>query len=136
MAKVATPNSVPPSSHRLPLKDGTMAKRKTPSELRGEQLKRASAVDLTDQSPPPLAGSTNSSGLSAAIDMGKALIGLAAPEPRVNNGLAADSSEICGDLTSTMKGNFFSECHVPGQKAPLDLTLKTNMRIVSSSLNW
>ncbi|XP_057431794.1 uncharacterized protein LOC130724549 isoform X2 [Lotus japonicus] len=224
----------------------SMVKRKTPLELRGEQLKRASLKDLTNESTPPLASSTNategrrgfkkqgsfetprytdtqldevfaakksrfrvasgkenakenpclgktsnlknllgfstldakrqqgatcevrkvgllqacqtnencsqgkflsvaeissvadrSSGLAASIDMGKALRGLAALEPRVDNGLADDSSERRGDLKSTVKGSFFSECHVPGQKAPLDLTLKTNMRIVSSSsVNW
>ncbi|XP_061372133.1 uncharacterized protein LOC133314644 [Gastrolobium bilobum] len=77
------------------------------------------------------------SGLEAAIDMGKALRGLAAPEPCVDKGLAADSSDKCGDLSSTFTGNLFSECNIPGQKAPLDLTLKTSMRVsTSSSVNW
>ncbi|XP_019456446.1 PREDICTED: protein downstream neighbor of Son-like isoform X2 [Lupinus angustifolius] len=273
MAKVATPNSVHHSSGRIGLgppkggsgSGGSMVnlKRKTPSELRGEQLKRASAVghtesvvDHTDESPPPLDGfSSNkttkvdngfkkpglsrtsrytdtrvdelfpakksrfktvsgkenakeneflektsilknlsvfansettrqqgisrlknsvastevsidgvlqacqttekcsqgkflsvselssaadrSSGLAAPVDMGKTLRGLFALDPNVGNGLAAESSEKRGDLTSAFTGIFFSECHVPGQKAPLDLTLKTSMRVVcSSSVNW
>ncbi|QHN84632.1 uncharacterized protein DS421_16g530330 [Arachis hypogaea] len=77
-----------------------------------------------------------SSGSAAAIDMGKALKGLAAFEPQASSGLAADSSEKC-DLSSNFTGNFMSECQVPGQKAPLDLTLKTSIRVVSSSsVNW
>ncbi|XP_020960130.1 protein downstream neighbor of Son-like isoform X2 [Arachis ipaensis] len=68
--------------------------------------------------------------------MGKALKGLAAFEPQASSGLAADSSEKC-DLSSNFTGNFMSECQVPGQKAPLDLTLKTSIRVVSSSsVNW
>ncbi|XP_061374534.1 uncharacterized protein LOC133316767, partial [Gastrolobium bilobum] len=249
MAKVAEPSSLPPRIG--------VVKRKTPSELRGEQLKRASVMHFTDESPSPLRDSTStdnsemdnvpkrpglsknpryintrlrevfpakksrfrilsgkenakeipsmektsnsenlmvfsnlaaqrqrgiscldlegcaasnevskddvlqacqtiakcsqgnflsvaelssaahkSSGLSA-IDMGKALRGMAALEPRIDNGLAADSSERCGNLPPTFGGNFVSECHLPGQKAPLDLTLKTSMRIISSSsVNW
>ncbi|XP_054804413.1 uncharacterized protein LOC129307463 isoform X2 [Prosopis cineraria] len=76
-----------------------------------------------------------SSGL-AAIDMGNALRGLAAPELNVGCGLAANSSKRLGDSASTTVGNFINECHVPGHKAPLDLTLKTSMRVVSSSVNW
>ncbi|CAK8562078.1 unnamed protein product [Lathyrus sativus] len=53
MAKVATPSVMPPSSHGIssvPLKGASVAKRKTPSELRGEQLKREIFVDYTDES--------------------------------------------------------------------------------------
>ncbi|KAI9122037.1 hypothetical protein K1719_006726 [Acacia pycnantha] len=75
-----------------------------------------------------------SSGL-AAIDMGNALRGLAAPEQNVSGGLAADSSKRLGDNASNTVGSFINECHVPGHKAPLDLTLKTSMRVVSSSMN-
>ncbi|RYR55525.1 hypothetical protein Ahy_A06g030724 isoform A [Arachis hypogaea] len=91
MAKVATASSVPPSSlgiGSVPLKAGSMAKRKTPSELRleivgyclveltaksyhlaamtaarGEQLKRASVVDHTDESSQPSANLTNTAGV-------------------------------------------------------------------------
>ncbi|KAF7804199.1 protein downstream neighbor of Son-like [Senna tora] len=73
---------------------------------------------------------------SAAIDMGKALRGLVAPEPHVSHGLSANSFERHGDATSIISGNFVTECHVPGHNAPLDLTLKTSMRVVSSSMNW
>ncbi|OIW11398.1 hypothetical protein TanjilG_10716 [Lupinus angustifolius] len=77
------------------------------------------------------------SGLTAPVDMGKTLRGLFALDSNVDNGLAAESSEKCGDLSSAFTGNFFSECHVPSQQAPLDLTLKTSMRVVcSSSVNW
>ncbi|KAI4348844.1 hypothetical protein L6164_009514 [Bauhinia variegata] len=254
MAKVVAPSSLPSSAHGIgavPLNSGKMVKRKTPSELRGEQLKRANPVDLTDESPSRITGSINevdnefkrpglsrnpryndtrmnevfpakksrfrvlsgkastkenlsvektsngknlsvfpnlafkrqqgpsclensvvsseaskdavlqacqtiekciqgkflsvtelssaadrSSGL-AAIDMDKALRGLAAVERPVNSGLASDSSESCGNSKATIPGNFVSECHLLGQKPPLDLTLKTSMRLVSSSsVNW
>ncbi|XP_004494284.1 uncharacterized protein [Cicer arietinum] len=255
MAKVATPSAMPPSSHGVSsghLKGVSVAKRKTPSELRGEQLKRESVVDLTDEShssdgsinateadnrlkKPGLfraprrtdtrldevfaakkprfrivsgkenvkeissseqtnnlkvpsvfsisaakrqqgssclekcaasgevtkdgalqAGETNDkcsqgkflsvadlsstvdrSAGAAAIDMGKALKGLASLKPRVDSGLATDSSERLRDSAPAIAVNSFSECHIPGKKAPLDLTLKTSMRIVSpASVNW
>ncbi|XP_059463104.1 uncharacterized protein LOC132191966 isoform X2 [Corylus avellana] len=252
MAKVAAPGSLTSTLQNGggALKVGTAVKRKTPSELRGEQLKQANVVELVDESPAPLLGSTNdgnvadnglrkpelsrnhryidtrmdevfpvkksrfrmvsgkenakennsieqtgglknitllsnlaakrrnqlscpensvasaedakdgvaqafqtigkcsqstfrsvselsssgdrSSGL-AVIDMDKALKGLAACEPHAISGLPADSSERLGDPTSTYSGNFCSECHVPGRKAPLDFTLKTYVRVVSSS---
>lgn len=251
MAKVATPSAMPPSSHRI--RNGvSIGKRKTPSELRGEQLKRESVVDLTDEcsqssgsanvsevdnrfKKPGLfrapryndtrldevfatkkprfkipsgkenvkenpsmeqtsnlknasifstsvvkrqqgvsrleksatsgevtkdgvlqAGETNEkcsegkflsvADLSSAvdrssgavnIDMGKALRGLASLGPRGDNGLATDSSDGRGDSAPTIAVNSSSECHIPGKKAPLDLTLKTSMRIVSpASANW
>ncbi|KAK2364531.1 downstream neighbor of Son [Trifolium repens] len=255
MAKVATPNAMPPNSHGIssvPLKGVSIGKRKTPSELRGEQLRRESVVDLTDQSSqstgsinatevdnrfkkpglfrapryndtrldevfaakkprfriatgkenvkenPSVEQTSNlknasifsnstvkrqqgvscleksaasgevtedsvlkasetkkkydegkflsvadlssavdrSSGVGA-IDMGKALKGLASLGPCADNGLAADSPESGADPAPTIAGNSFSECHIPGKKAPLDLTLKTSMRIVSSApANW
>ncbi|RVW11959.1 hypothetical protein CK203_091839 [Vitis vinifera] len=73
----------------------------------------------------------------AVVDMDKALKGLVACEPRAFSGLAADSSEKFGNFTSISSGHFCSEFHIPGQKAPLDFTLKTNMqRVSSSSVNW
>ncbi|KAL3029804.1 hypothetical protein AAZX31_03G185100 [Glycine max] len=254
MAKVAKPSSVPSSSHQLgsgPLKTGSMARKKTPSELRGELLKRASVVDFTDESQPPLADPTKTTEVdngfkksklwkpprytdtrvdevfaakksrfkiasgkenakenpslgqtsnlknlsvfstfeakghqgntclensvtssevskasvlqscqtfekwsqgkfrsvaelssavdtscgTATIDLGKALRGLAALEPSNPNDTAADLSE--GQDLTAVKGNFLSEFHLPGKKVLLDLTLKTSMRIVSSSsVNW
>lgn len=63
----------------------------------------------------------------------KALKGMAAHESSVTTGLPAYSFERCRDLTSTGSGNF---C-LPGAKVPLDFTLKTSMRVVSSSpVNW
>ncbi|XP_065622768.1 uncharacterized protein LOC111991103 [Quercus suber] len=76
--------------------------------------------------------SDKSSGL-ATIDMDKALKGLAALDPPAISGSHFDSSERPGDPTSTYSGNFCSECHLPGRKAPLDFTLKTCVRMVSSS---
>ncbi|CAI8614973.1 unnamed protein product [Vicia faba] len=255
MAKVATPSAMPPSSHGIssvPLKGVSVAKRKTPSELRGEQLKREIFVDYTDESltsagsskavevenifkkpglfkapryndtrlddvfsakkprfrnasgkenvkeNPSLEQTSNQTNASvfstsafkrrqgisrfeksaasgevtkdavqqaeetnekcsqakflsvadlssdvdrssggAAIDMGKALKGLASLEPHDDNGVATNSSQRHGDAAPTIAGNSFSKCHIPGKKAPLDLTLKTSMRIVSSaSVDW
>lgn len=76
--------------------------------------------------------SDKSSGL-ATIDMDKALKGLAALDPPAISGSHFDSSERPGDPTSTYSDNFCLECHLPGRKAPLDFTLKTCVRMVSSS---
>ncbi|KAF5473425.1 hypothetical protein F2P56_010037 [Juglans regia] len=251
MAKVAAPGSLTSSSLQIgggALKVGAAVKRKTPSELRGEQLKQVNATELVDESPAPLLGTSNdtnevdhglrkpeqsrnlryidtrmdevfpvkksrfrmlsgkenakennsiepisslknisllsnlaakrrhqiscpessvasaedaedgvaqafqtigkcsqstfrsvselssggdrSSGL-ARVDMDKALKGLAVPDPPAISGLPHDSSKRHGDPT-TYSGNFCSECHIPGAKAPLDFTLKTHMRLVSS----
>ncbi|BAT86391.1 hypothetical protein LR48_Vigan03g293000 [Vigna angularis] len=67
---------------------------------------------------------------SGAIDLGKALRGLAAPEEHYANDKTADLAD-----GHPVLGNFLSECNLIGQKVPLDLTLKTSMRIVSSSVN-
>ncbi|XP_039070236.1 protein downstream neighbor of Son-like [Hibiscus syriacus] len=76
-------------------------------------------------------GGQNLSGL-ATVDMDKALKGLAVCESIPTRPL--ESSENFGDLSS---GNFCTEFHVTGQKIPLDFTLKTYMRLVSSSsVNW
>ncbi|WVZ08928.1 hypothetical protein V8G54_022274 [Vigna mungo] len=67
MAKVAKPSSYQIGS--VPLKSGPMVKKKTPSELRGELLKRASFLDNNAESPPPLADpakTTVSNGLKRA----------------------------------------------------------------------
>ncbi|XVF07479.1 hypothetical protein REPUB_Repub06bG0142700 [Reevesia pubescens] len=76
-------------------------------------------------------GGQKLSGL-ATVDMDKALKGLAASEAIPN--IPPESSERFDDLST---GNFCSEFHVTGQKIPLDFTLKTYMRLVSSSsVNW
>ncbi|RYR49412.1 hypothetical protein Ahy_A07g035899 [Arachis hypogaea] len=72
-----------------------------------------------------------SSGLTA-VDVGKALRGLAAPKPCARTGLAADSTERCGDMISSFAANSISEYHILGQKAPLDLTLKTGQNVRGS----
>ncbi|XP_065857624.1 uncharacterized protein [Euphorbia lathyris] len=256
MAKVAThpaPGSLTSSSLQIGLAArnvvGTMVKRKTPSELRGEQLKRTNVVEIIDESPAPLCGLINntsdngpkkpdlprnpryietrmdelypakksrlrvlslkdktkenilaehnnskknisvlsnlvtkrriscseysaalsevsekskaeahqtiercsesifrsvselssnverSSGL-AVVDMDKALKGLVAHEIPANSGLAAETSSECGDHT-LRSATFLCECVLPGQKAPLDFTLKTRMLVASScTVNW
>lgn len=79
-------------------------------------------------------GSERSFGL-ATVDMDKALKGLVACEPAPD--LPSSSSERLDDPSSTYSSNFQSEFHIPGQKVPLDFTLKTYMRVVSSSsVNW
>ncbi|XP_015900390.1 uncharacterized protein LOC107433608 [Ziziphus jujuba] len=248
MAKVAPPSYLPTTSLQIggarKVHTSTMVKRKTPSELREEQLKRKNTVEIIDESPAPMSGSiseTNSgpkkpelsrnpkyidmrmdgvypakksrfgklsgkgnvkesvsmeqqnslknltvlsnlaakkrdqlsckensaevakddrleacqatencsqstfrsvtelsmgdSRLSgfAAVNMDKALKGLAARKSSVMTGLPANSSERDVDHTLTKLGSF---C-LPGQKAPLDFTLKTHMRVVSSSpVTW
>ncbi|KAG8504016.1 hypothetical protein CXB51_002316 [Gossypium anomalum] len=76
-------------------------------------------------------GGQKLSGL-ATVDMDKALKGLAACEAIPN--IPPESSERFDDILS---GNFCSDFHVTGQKIPLDFTLKTYARLVSSSpVNW
>ncbi|XP_021776028.1 protein downstream neighbor of son homolog isoform X2 [Chenopodium quinoa] len=66
------------------------------------------------------------------VDVDKALKGLAAHE---TSGSCSPSSSAgkSGDVKSTSLGNYCSEIQIPGVKVPLDFTLKTTMRIVSSS---
>ncbi|XP_052118977.1 uncharacterized protein LOC127748461 [Arachis duranensis] len=78
-----------------------------------------------------LSAADKSSGLTA-VDVGKALRGLAAPKPCARTGLAADSTERYGDMISSFAANSISEYHIPGQKAPLDLTLKTGQNVRGS----
>ncbi|PRQ44272.1 hypothetical protein RchiOBHm_Chr3g0477411 [Rosa chinensis] len=242
MAKVARPGSLPPAALKVgggAMKAGPV-KRKTPSELREEQLKRMNAAEIMDESPAHLLGSANEAdnglnkpelsripryhdirmdevypakksrsrmlfgkenvkesismeppislkSLSAcsslaskrkhqqmgpeiaaestekgvakagqanenssqstfrsvteissagdrssgfgSVDVGKAMKGMAALESSIATGLPANSSERNVDPSSTGFGNF---C-LPGGKVPLDFTLKTSMRVVSSS---
>ncbi|CAN1772581.1 hypothetical protein LINPERHAP1_LOCUS12246 [Linum perenne] len=65
MAKVAQPGSLPPNSHQIgaaPLNVGPMAKRKTPSELRGEQLRRPSLAELLGKSQASMLDAANNAG--------------------------------------------------------------------------
>ncbi|KAF8101899.1 hypothetical protein N665_0201s0206 [Sinapis alba] len=67
------------------------------------------------------------------IDMTKALKGLATCAP-----LPVHPDDIIGKSeTASLSGNFVSEFNIPGQEIPLDLSMKTYVRLVSSSpLNW
>lgn len=73
-------------------------------------------------------GGGNLSGLYT-VDMDKAFQGLV-QEPPIISASSAESFERTNDSTS---GKFNSEFHIPGLKIPLDVTLKTTMRVVSSS---
>ncbi|KAJ0245745.1 hypothetical protein HA466_0181680 [Hirschfeldia incana] len=67
------------------------------------------------------------------IDMSKALKGLATCVPLpVYPGDVDEKSD-----SASLRGNFVPEFHVPGREIPLDLSMKTYVRLVSSSpLNW
>ncbi|KAL3379304.1 hypothetical protein AABB24_000155 [Solanum stoloniferum] len=78
-------------------------------------------------------GSVDVHGLST-VDMDKALRGLATHEHLGAAAKIAESSETDGGIRSK---NFCSEFHVPCKMTPLDLTMKSNIRVVSSSsINW
>ncbi|XP_009116150.1 protein downstream neighbor of Son isoform X2 [Brassica rapa] len=67
------------------------------------------------------------------IDMTKALKGLATcAQLSVHPDDISEKSD-----TASLSGNFVSEFHIPGGEIPLDLSMKTYVRLVSSSpLNW
>ncbi|XP_006348420.1 protein downstream neighbor of son homolog [Solanum tuberosum] len=68
------------------------------------------------------------------VDMDKALRGLATHEHLGAAAKIAESSETDGGIRSK---HFCSEFHVPCKMTPLDLAMKTNIRVVSSSsINW
>ncbi|XP_047977157.1 protein downstream neighbor of Son [Salvia hispanica] len=70
---------------------------------------------------------------SSSVDMGKALKGLVSCEPHASSAPLAQSMHRSGNIAQQR----LSEIHIPGQKSPLDLTLKTSMRVLSaSSVNW
>ncbi|CAN4113912.1 unnamed protein product [Withania somnifera] len=78
-------------------------------------------------------GSIDVHGLSA-VDMDKALRGLATHEHLGAAAKIAESSENDGGIRSKV---FCAELQVPCKMTPLDLTMKTNIRVVSSSsINW
>ncbi|TYI32645.1 hypothetical protein ES332_A04G078600v1 [Gossypium tomentosum] len=171
MAKVAAHGALTSASLQIggdALKVGPTVKRKTPSELRGEQLKRTNVAELVSKSLAPSemdnglkktvpkddmlsarptlekcshgtflsvtelsSGGQKLSGL-ATVDMDKALKGLAVCEAFPTR--PPESSQKIDDLST---GSFCSEFHVTGLKVPVDFTLKTYMRLVSSSsVNW
>ncbi|KAL0410210.1 UNVERIFIED_CONTAM: hypothetical protein Slati_3610700 [Sesamum latifolium] len=70
---------------------------------------------------------------SSSVDMGKALKGLVSCEPPVASAPPAESDDKTGNIVPQ---TFCPEIHIPGHKIPLDLTLKTNIRFLSSSVNW
>ncbi|KAL6507801.1 hypothetical protein OROGR_023996 [Orobanche gracilis] len=75
-------------------------------------------------------GGEKSNGVSS-VDMDKALKGLISCESR------AASAPRPGKTGNIMLPTFCSEIRIPGHKIPLDLTLKTYMRLLSSSsVNW
>ncbi|XP_077242997.1 downstream neighbor of Son [Tasmannia lanceolata] len=69
----------------------------------------------------------------AIFDMNTALKGLVARDAC----LPCDFSGKSGGLPSLSLGSFCSEVNIPGYKTPLDFTLKTSMRLISSSsVSW
>ncbi|CAA2995311.1 Hypothetical predicted protein [Olea europaea subsp. europaea] len=78
-------------------------------------------------------GGENLNGLTL-VDMDKALKGLVSCESLTASVPLNESTDITGGI---MPQNSSSEFHVAGQKTPLDLTLKTTIRVLSSSsVNW
>ncbi|KAK1429302.1 hypothetical protein QVD17_11508 [Tagetes erecta] len=77
-------------------------------------------------------GGEKSSGFS--VDMDEAFKGLASrPPPNVST----SPTESFDGKTNSTSTNFCSEFNLSGHKIPLDFTLKTSMRVVtSSSINW
>ncbi|GFP94930.1 hypothetical protein PHJA_001637400 [Phtheirospermum japonicum] len=72
--------------------------------------------------------------VSSSVDMGKALKGLVSCESR---GTSAPHSESINRPGHVVPHSFCSGIHIPGHRIPLDLTLKTCMRLLSSSsVNW
>ncbi|XP_042053497.1 protein downstream neighbor of Son-like [Salvia splendens] len=70
---------------------------------------------------------------SSSVDMGKALKGLVSCKPHGSSAPLAQPMHRSGNIAQQR----LSEIHIPGQKSPLDLTLKTSMRVLSaSSVNW
>ncbi|XP_047961431.1 uncharacterized protein LOC125206186 [Salvia hispanica] len=70
---------------------------------------------------------------STLVDMGRALKGLVSCEPHAASAPLAQPMHRSGNIVQQR----LSEIHIPGQKSPLDLTLKTSMRVLSSSsVNW
>lgn len=74
---------------------------------------------------------------SPKVDMEKALKGLAALHKSSTHSSFIDASSKNYDLPSTSARKVFPEFHMSGQKAPLDFTLKTTLRLISSSsVKW
>ncbi|KAK9715928.1 hypothetical protein RND81_06G199300 [Saponaria officinalis] len=67
-----------------------------------------------------------------SVDVDKAFKGLAAREASGSCSPPSSAGKL-GDVKSTSLGNFCSEILIPGRNIPLDFTLKTAIRIVSSS---
>ncbi|KAF9595430.1 hypothetical protein IFM89_000348 [Coptis chinensis] len=80
--------------------------------------------------------SSGSTTTSSITNM-EALKTLGAREPPAVSHLPSDPAKIYGDRSSSYLGTFSTESHIPGRKTPLDLTLKTTMKLVSSSsVKW
>uniref|UniRef100_A0A6N2MSK7 Protein downstream neighbor of Son n=1 Tax=Salix viminalis TaxID=40686 RepID=A0A6N2MSK7_SALVM len=99
------------------LKDGVVQPRQTIEKCSQSIFRNVAQLSSSGE---------KSSGL-AFVDMDKALKGLVAHEAPYTSGLNA-ASEKSGNHS----GDFCFECNIAGQKAPLDFTLKTRMRVASS----
>ncbi|KAJ6382372.1 hypothetical protein OIU77_030927 [Salix suchowensis] len=99
------------------LKDGVVQPRQTIEKCSQSIFRNVAQLSSSGE---------KSSGL-AFVDMDKALKGLVAHEAPYTSGLNA-ASEKAGNRS----GDFCFECNIASQKAPLDFTLKTRMRVASS----
>ncbi|KAL9675864.1 hypothetical protein QQ045_004072 [Rhodiola kirilowii] len=176
MTRVVTRHTAPVDS--LQFEGGARMKRKMPSELRGEQLKRKNMNKVVNESAAPLLNSLNSlksstsskaakdeaiqrcaavnkrneyTFLSVAelslgkerlsgqtvVDMDRALRGLVSSKPPAFSSVTSNSSKWRGNLSLLNSVNLNPELIVPGRNTPLDLTLKTYIRIVTPSpVSW
>ncbi|XP_068635393.1 uncharacterized protein [Aristolochia californica] len=74
---------------------------------------------------------------SSLIDMDKALKGMVVRDLPTMSHSSSDSLGRVGGDPLTSLASSFSNIHFPGQKSPLDLTLKATIRLISSSsVNW
>ncbi|KAG9445230.1 hypothetical protein H6P81_016570 [Aristolochia fimbriata] len=74
---------------------------------------------------------------SSLVDMDKALKGMVVRDHPTTSYSSSDSLGRVGGNSSASLASPFNNINIPGQKTPLDLTLKATIRFVcSSSLNW
>ncbi|MCL7033252.1 hypothetical protein MKW94_002745, partial [Papaver nudicaule] len=81
-------------------------------------------------------GNENSCG-QPTLDMNSVLKGLGVREAPTTSQSLAESSDQLKDLQFANSGKFRSNFRISGHKTPIDLTLKSSMRLVSSSsVKW
>ncbi|KAJ9554977.1 hypothetical protein OSB04_009591 [Centaurea solstitialis] len=111
--------SGPKDTHASTSTTSTTGFRSTQSHITNQKCNISTFRSVMELS----AGGEKSSGFS--LDMDEAFKGLAAREPPI---VSVSPTESFDGKTNSASANFCSELHIPGQKTPLDLTLKTSMR--------